>query len=73
MPAPTDLLVLRVAHFMAELPQLIYGLPWPWAILAGIWVCIVLYFSDNSLTQGFLFLYDRLMKLYQFVRSRFRR
>lgn len=59
MLALTDPLVLRVVPpNMAAL----HLLSWQWLTFAGIWVFTVLYFSDNSLTQGFFYIYNQLIK-----------
>lgn len=73
MLALTDLSVLRVVHTMAEPPLLICGLSWQWAVLAGLWGSIVLYFNDNSLSQGFFLICRRLKTLYYLIRRKFRK
>jgi hypothetical protein len=66
-------LVLGVVHNTAVPPLLICGLSWQWAVLAGLWVSIVLYFSDNSLSQGFFLICRRLKTLYCLIRRKFQK
>jgi hypothetical protein len=73
MLALTNLSVLPVVLAMAK-PFLLSGdLSWQWAVFAGLWVSIVLYFSDNSLSQGFFFIYSRLKKWCWLIYRRFRK
>jgi hypothetical protein len=69
----TDLLVLRVVPTTAELPLLVYHFSWQGVTLAGLWIFIVLYFSDSSLTQGFIYIYGRLRKWYGLIHQRNRK
>ena len=66
-----NLFVLRGVHTTAELPSFVSHLSWQRITLAGLWISIVLYFSDNSLNQGFFYMYNRLKKWYCHIRRRF--
>lgn len=69
--ALTGMFVLHVVHTMTEPPLLVCNLSCQWVILASLWVSIVLYFSDNSLSQGFFYIYNRLKKWYYLFQRRF--
>jgi hypothetical protein len=72
MQLPTNALVLRMVHTLAELHFPVANLSWQRAIVASLWVCIVLYFSDHSLTQGFFYIYRCLKRFYALIRGKFR-